>query len=65
VQFAYNNTYHSSIQVTPYEILYGTPCRAPLSWDHLENRVILGPDTLQEMEEYMVTLKKMLKEARD
>jgi hypothetical protein len=66
VEFAYNNSYHSSIQAAPFEILYGRPCRTPLSWDRLEDRVMLGPEMLQEMEEQMATIKhKRLKEARD
>eukprot|EP00253_Pinus_taeda_P011577 PITA_11577 len=65
VEFAYNNSYHSSLQATPFEILYGRPCRTPLSWDRLEDRVMLGPEMLQEMEEQMATIKQRLKEARD
>lgn len=33
VEFAYNNSYHSSIQAAPFEIFYGRPCRTLLSWD--------------------------------
>ena len=51
VEFSYNNSYHSSLGATPYEVLYGRPCRTPLSWDRLEDRVMLGPELLQEMEE--------------
>jgi hypothetical protein len=51
VKFAYNNSYHSSIGMTPCEALYGRPCKTPLSWDRLEDRVIVGPELIQEMEE--------------
>jgi len=44
VKFAYNNSYHSSIGMPPFEALYDRPCRTPLSWDRLEDRVIIGPD---------------------
>jgi hypothetical protein len=37
VEFAYNNSFHSSIGMPPYEALYGRPCRTPLSWDRLED----------------------------
>ena len=30
VEFAYNNSYHSSIQMAPYEALYGRKCRSPI-----------------------------------
>ena len=29
VEFAYNNSYHSSIELAPYEALYGRKCRSP------------------------------------
>jgi transposase InsO family protein len=54
VEFAYNNSYHSSIRMPPYEDLYGRPCRTPLSWDRLEDRVTVGPKLIQEMEEQVI-----------
>ena len=27
IEFSYNNSYHSSIQMAPYEALYGRRCR--------------------------------------
>ena len=32
VEFAYNNSYQASIQMPPYEALYGRPCISPLCW---------------------------------
>ena len=32
VEFSYNNSYQASIQMAPYEALYGRPCRSPLCW---------------------------------
>lgn len=32
VEFTYNNSFHSSIGVAPYEALYGRRCRLPLCW---------------------------------
>nr|GEU75456.1 hypothetical protein [Tanacetum cinerariifolium] len=31
VEFSYNNSYHASIKVAPYEALYGRKCRSPVS----------------------------------
>ena len=31
VEFAYNNSYQASIQMAPFEALYGRPCKSPLS----------------------------------
>jgi transposase InsO family protein len=43
VEFAYNNSFHSSIGMPPYKALYGRPCRTPLSGDRLEDQVTVGP----------------------
>ena len=29
-EFTYNNNYHSSIEMSPFEVLYGKQCRTPL-----------------------------------
>ncbi|CAN0875981.1 hypothetical protein LINGRAHAP2_LOCUS11049 [Linum grandiflorum] len=33
VEFSYNNFHHNSIDVAPFEALYGRRCRTPLCWD--------------------------------
>ncbi|KAL2230611.1 UNVERIFIED_CONTAM: Retrovirus-related Pol polyprotein from transposon gypsy [Sesamum indicum] len=33
MEFAYNNSFHSSIGMAPYEALYGRKCRSPICWD--------------------------------
>nr|GEY87612.1 putative reverse transcriptase domain-containing protein [Tanacetum cinerariifolium] len=32
VEFSYNNSYHASIKVAPFEALYGWKCRSPICW---------------------------------
>jgi len=32
VEFTYNNSFHTSIGMAPYEALYGRRCRTPLCW---------------------------------
>ena len=32
IEFSYNNSYHSSIKMTPYEALYGRRCRSHVCW---------------------------------
>jgi hypothetical protein len=60
VEFSYNNHFHNSIRMLPYEALYGRPCRTPLSWERLEDRMTFGPEFIQEMEEQVI--RKRLKE---
>ncbi|KAA0033237.1 DNA/RNA polymerases superfamily protein [Cucumis melo var. makuwa] len=35
MEFAYNNCYRSSIGMTPYEGLYGRPCRTSVCWNEV------------------------------
>ncbi|KAJ8770467.1 hypothetical protein K2173_017958 [Erythroxylum novogranatense] len=46
VEFAYNNSYHSSIQMAPYEALYGRRCTTPICWDEGERKLV-GPELIQ------------------
>ena len=48
VKFAYNNSYHSSIGMAPYEALYGRLCRTPLHWFEVGERQLLGPELVQQ-----------------
>ena len=32
IEFAYNNSYHASVEMAPYEALYSRKCRSPLYW---------------------------------
>jgi hypothetical protein len=50
-EFSYNNIYQSSIKMSPFEAVYGQPCRTPLSWFKSGERVIYGPDLVIEAEE--------------
>ena len=43
VEFTYNNSYQASIDMVPYEALYGKPCRSPICWAEKEKRVSMGP----------------------
>jgi hypothetical protein len=63
VEFAYNNSFHSSIGMPPYEALYGRLCITSLSWDRLEDRVIVRLELIQEMEEQVIQIRQRLKEA--
>jgi len=51
VEFTYNNSYHSSIGMTPYEALYGRRCMTPLCWQQDGESVVLGSEFLQQITE--------------
>lgn len=35
MEFAYNNSFHSSIQMAPIEALHGRSCKNPVSWEEV------------------------------
>ena len=50
IEFAYNNSFQSSIKMAPYEALYGRKCRTPLFWTKLGERKIFGVDLIKDAE---------------
>ena len=46
-----NNSYHVSIGMVPFEALYEHKFHTPISWDRVEDRIVIGPKMLREMEE--------------
>ena len=44
VEFAYNNSYQATIEMAPYEALYGRKCRSPVHWDEAGESKYLGPE---------------------
>lgn len=47
VEFAYNNSFQASIQMAPYEAIYGRRCRSPISWFKVGEAKVLGPGLVQ------------------
>ena len=43
MEFAYNNSYQTSIEMAPVEALYGRKCRTPVCWDEVGERRLVGP----------------------
>ena len=48
IEFAYNNSYHASIGMAPYEALYGRRCRSPIGWYEIGEATIIGPDLIYD-----------------
>ncbi|CAN6721578.1 unnamed protein product [Malus baccata var. baccata] len=48
MEFAYNNSFHSSIGMSPFEALYGKACRTPLCWSEVGERILEGPEIVDE-----------------
>nr|GFD29287.1 reverse transcriptase domain-containing protein [Tanacetum cinerariifolium] len=65
VKFSYNNSYHATIKVAPFEALYGRKCRSPICWTEVGEAQILGPELIQETTEKIVQIKERMQAARD
>ena len=65
VEFAYNNGYHSSIEMAPYEALYGRRCRTSVCWSEVGENQLLGPDLVQQTTEKVQLIQKRLLTAQD
>jgi hypothetical protein len=63
-EFSYNNSYQSSLQMSPFEALYGRRCRTPLSWSETGERKIFGPDLVMEVEDRVRIIQANLKTAQ-
>ena len=65
VEFTYNNSYHSSIEMSPYEALYGKQCRTPLCWNETSERKLLGLEIVQTTVDKVNVIHAQLKAAQD
>ena len=60
VEFSYNNSYQASIQMAPYEALYGRPCRSLICWTEVGESSTTGPDLIQDTIEKVGLIRKCL-----
>jgi transposase InsO family protein len=49
-EFSYNNSYQESLKMAPFKVLYGRRCRTPLNWIEPREKMIFGPDLVEEAE---------------
>ena len=63
VEFAYNNSYHSTIGMAPYEALYGRKCRSPSCWMEVGDRELEGPELIRETSEKIPIIQERMRTA--
>lgn len=63
-EFSYNNSHQSSLQMSPFEALYGRKCRTPLYWTESGEGQVLGPDILKEAEDQVKSIREKLRTAQ-
>ncbi|GJV89526.1 putative reverse transcriptase domain-containing protein [Tanacetum coccineum] len=65
VEFSYNNSYHASINATPFKALYGRNCKSPIYWAKVGDVQLTGPEIIHETTEKIVQIQQRLQDARD
>ncbi|GJR19414.1 putative reverse transcriptase domain-containing protein [Tanacetum coccineum] len=65
VEFSYNNSYHTSIKVAPFEALYGRKCCSPVFWAEVGEVELTGPEIVQETIEKIIQIKQRIQAAYD
>ncbi|GKC63481.1 putative reverse transcriptase domain-containing protein, partial [Tanacetum coccineum] len=65
VEFSYNNSYHTSIKVAPFESLYGRKCRSPICWAEVGDAQLTGPEIIHETTEKIIQIKKRIQAGQD
>lgn len=65
VEFTYNNSFHSSIGMAPYEALYGRKCRTPLCWYQDGVNLLVGPELVHQTTEKVKQIRNRMKTAQD
>lgn len=61
VEFSYNNGYHASLKMSPFEALYERKYNTLVSWDNLVDRLVIGLEMHKYVEEKIGKIKKNLK----
>ncbi|XP_075099276.1 uncharacterized protein LOC142176106 [Nicotiana tabacum] len=61
IEFTYNNSYHSSIKMAPYEALHGRRCRSPIGLFKVGKAELLGTDLVYQAMEKVKLIQEHLK----
>jgi hypothetical protein len=64
VKFSYNNSYQESLKMAPFEVLYRRRCCTLLNWIELREKVIFGPNLVDEAEAIVHRIQDNLKVTR-
>ena len=63
IEFADNNSFHSSIGMAPFEALYGRKCRSPIGWFEVGEAAVSCPDSVFKAMEKVKLIRERLKTA--
>ncbi|GKA76382.1 putative reverse transcriptase domain-containing protein [Tanacetum coccineum] len=65
IEFSYNNSYHTSIKVAPFEALYGRKCRSHVCWAEVGDVQLTSPEIVHETTDKIIQIKQRIQVARD
>jgi hypothetical protein len=63
-EFSYNNSYKESLKMAPFKVLYGRRCCTLLNWIELGEKVIFGPNLVEEAEATVPQIQDNLRAAK-
>lgn len=64
IEFAYNNSFHSSINIAPFEALYGHRCRSSVGWFEVGEATLIVIDSFHEAMDIVQLIRERLKTAQ-
>ena len=65
MEFAYNNSYQASIEMAPFEALYGRKCRTLVCWDEVGERRLIVLELVHITLEKVKVVRDNLKKVRN
>jgi hypothetical protein len=63
-EFSYNNSYQASIEMAPYEALYGRQCQTLLFWSQTGESQVFRLEVLKDVEKQVQMVRESLKVAQ-
>jgi hypothetical protein len=63
-EFSYNNSHQASIEMAPFEALYGRKCTTPLLWSGVGEQSLFGLDIIKDAEEKVRLIRDRLRIAQ-
>ena len=65
MEFAYNNSYHQSLEMFPFEELYGRKYRSPIQWHKAGERKFSSLEEVYAVSKEIETIKMRLQASID
>ena len=60
IEFSYNNSFHASIGMAPYEALYGRRCRSPVHWYETREKELVSTDFIRRTTEAVKLIRRRM-----